>query len=52
MLQLKSLLLCILDEERPVALGQRTYVSQEASRRPDSLYIKRVRCPLGVYVSV
>lgn len=50
-----SLAVCVcarvLDEERPVALGQRSYVSQEASRRPNSLHIQRIRCPSGVYVS-
>lgn len=40
----------ILDEERPVALGQCSNVSQEVSRGPDSLYIQGVRCPPGVYV--
>ena len=43
---------CVLDEERPVALGQRSYVSEEASRRSDPFYIQRICRPLGVYVSV
>lgn len=44
--------MCVLDEERPVALGQRTDVGEEAIRRPDSFYIQRICCPPGVYVSV
>ena len=30
---------CVLDEERPVALGQCSYVSKEVSRRPNFLHL-------------
>ena len=43
---------CVLDEKRPVALGQRSYVSQEVSRRPNFLHLQRIRRPSGVHVIV
>lgn len=46
------LFVCVLDEERPVAVGQCSDVSEEASRGPDSFYIQRICRSLGVYVSL